>query len=60
MEFLDINLTKDLSLLLHAIHSSFYGRILKKNIIFSDLKSPTKKTTKQENSRLFCRMEKWG
>jgi hypothetical protein len=26
MKFLDIKLTKDLSLLLHAIHSSFYGR----------------------------------
>jgi hypothetical protein len=28
-EFLDINLTKDSSLLLHAIHRPFYWRILK-------------------------------
>jgi hypothetical protein len=27
MEFLDMNLTKDSSLLLHAIHSPFYWRI---------------------------------
>ncbi len=27
MEFLDINVTKDSSLLLHAIHSLFYWRI---------------------------------
>jgi hypothetical protein len=30
MKFLDINLTKDSSLLLHAIHSPFYWRIKKK------------------------------
>ncbi len=36
MEFLDINLTKDLSFLLHAIHSpSYCRRILKKTILFS-------------------------
>ncbi len=47
MEFLDINLTKDSSLLLHAVHS-----------LFTDFK----KTSKQENSSLFmnalCREEK--
>ncbi len=32
-EFLDINLTKDLSILLHAIRSPFYWRILKKAIL---------------------------
>ncbi len=37
---LDINLTKDVSLLLHAIHSPFYWRILKKTIVFSGLKNP--------------------
>ncbi len=31
MKFLDINFTKVSSLLLHAIHSPFYWRILKKN-----------------------------
>ncbi len=29
MEFLDMNLTKDWSLLLHAIHSPFYWPIFK-------------------------------
>jgi hypothetical protein len=38
MEFLDIYLTKDLSLLLHAIHSPFYWLILKKTIHFSGFK----------------------
>ncbi len=38
MKFLDIILTKDLSLLLHAIHSPFYWRILKKTILFSGFK----------------------
>jgi hypothetical protein len=33
-EFLDINLTKDLTLLLHAIHSPFYWRILMKHTLF--------------------------
>ncbi len=35
MEFLNINLTNDSILLLHAIHSPFYWRILKKTILFS-------------------------
>jgi hypothetical protein len=51
MEFLDINLIQDSSLLLHAIHSPFYWRILKNTIFF--LKSLTKKSMKQENSILF-------
>ena len=42
MEFLDINSTKDSSLLLFAIHSPFYWRILKKTILFSNLKILTK------------------
>jgi len=45
MEFLDINLTKDSSLLLHAIDSPFYRRILKKTILSSVLKN-TRKTRK--------------
>ncbi len=52
MEFLDINLTKDLSLLLHPIHSPFYWGILKKpysSLVFQIL---TKKSAKQENSSL--------
>jgi hypothetical protein len=43
MEFLDINLTKDSNLLLHAIHSAFYWRILKKTILFSGFQNPYKK-----------------
>jgi hypothetical protein len=31
MEFFDINLTEELSLLLLAIHNPFYWRILKEN-----------------------------
>jgi hypothetical protein len=42
MEFLEINLTKDLSLLLHAIHSPLYWRILKKTILFTSFKNPYK------------------
>jgi hypothetical protein len=45
--------TKDLSLFLHAIHSPFYWRILKKTILFSGYKNPYKKCTKQENKGLF-------
>jgi hypothetical protein len=63
--FLDINLTKDSSLLLHAIHSLFYcyWRILKKTILFSGFKNPYKKI--RETRRLgvfsltaFCRTDK--
>ncbi len=43
MEFLDINLTKDSSPLLHAIHSPLYWRIVKKIIFFSGFKNPYKK-----------------
>jgi hypothetical protein len=52
MEFLDINLTKDSSLLLHAIHSPFYRRILRKPYFSLVLKILTKKSAKQENSSL--------
>jgi hypothetical protein len=34
MKLLGINFTKESSLLLHAIHSLFYWRIFKKNILF--------------------------
>jgi hypothetical protein len=53
MEFLDIILTKDSSLLLYDIHSPFYRRILKKTILLSGFKNPDKKSAKQENSSLF-------
>jgi hypothetical protein len=51
MGFLDINLTKDLNFLLHAIHSPFYWRILKKTILYSGFKIPKKirKTRKLES-----------
>ncbi len=48
MEFLDVNLTKDSSLLLHAIHSPF--------LLYSGLKKKHKKKfAKQENSSLFMK-----
>ncbi len=50
---MDINLTKDSSLLLHAILSLFYCRILQKTILYSGYKTPYKKSSKQENSSLF-------
>ncbi len=53
MEFLNIILTKDSSLLLHAMHaiqSPFYWRILKKTKLFL---TEQKKSRKQENSSLF-------
>jgi hypothetical protein len=53
LEILDINLTKESSPLLHAIHSTFYWWILKKTILFSDFINPSKKSAKQENSSLF-------
>jgi hypothetical protein len=37
MALFDINLTKDSSLLLHAIHIPFYWLILKKTIIITQL-----------------------
>ncbi len=43
MEFLDINWTKDSSLLLTAIQSPFYWRILKKTIFFPGFKNPYNK-----------------
>jgi hypothetical protein len=39
------NFTKDSSLLLHAIHSSFYWQILKKTILFFGFKPQNKKTS---------------
>jgi hypothetical protein len=52
MKFLDINLTKDSSLLLHAIHSPFYWRILQETLLYCGLKIHTKKYAKQESSSL--------
>ncbi len=56
MEFLDINLTEDSGLLLHAIHSSFF---LKKTRLFSGFKNPYKKIREKEGSihEYFCRTE---
>ncbi len=54
-EFLDIILTKDSGLLLYAVHSPFYWRILEKTKLFSGFKNPYKKSAKQENSSLFMK-----
>jgi hypothetical protein len=48
MEFLDISLTEDSSLLLHAIHSLFTGGFLKKTGLFFGFKNTYKKIRKQE------------
>ncbi len=50
MEFLDFNLTKDSSLLLHAIHSISTGGEPR---LYSGFKNTCKKSAKQENSSLF-------
>jgi hypothetical protein len=42
MKFLDINLTKDSSLLLHAIHSLSTGLFLKKTRLYSGFKNTYK------------------
>jgi hypothetical protein len=44
MEFLDINVKKDSSLLLHAVHSPFYWRILRRTILYSGYKNTFKKS----------------
>ncbi len=49
MAFLDISLTKDTTLLLHAICSPFCWQILKKPILFSGFKNPYKKTLETRN-----------
>jgi hypothetical protein len=43
MEFLDINLTKHSSLVLHAIRSSFYWRIVQQTMLYSGFQNPYKK-----------------
>ncbi len=43
MQFLDITLTKDSSLLLYDVHSPFYWRIFKKIVLFSGFKNSYKK-----------------
>jgi hypothetical protein len=52
MEFLDIILTKDSSLLLHAIYSPFYRWILKETILFSGFTNPFKKIRKTRTLEL--------
>ncbi len=60
MEFLDIILTKDSSLLLHAIHNPLYWRILKKTILLSGLQTLTKRSAKKKNSSLFMNSILWN
>ncbi len=51
VEFLDITLTKDSSLFLHAIHRPFYKLILqKKHTLLRFLKTVPEKSAKQEKS----------
>ncbi len=58
MEFLDIRLTKDTILLLHAIHSPW--RILKETISTLVLKNLRNEKTRVYSWIAFCRKEKWG
>ncbi len=65
MEFLDINLTKDLILLLHAIQSLSIGRFLKKTRLYSAFKNTYKKNQRNKKARVWswiasCRKEKLG
>jgi hypothetical protein len=53
LEFLDISLTKDSSLLLHAIYSLSTGGFLKRMRLYSGFKNTDKKSAKQENLSLF-------
>ncbi len=53
MEFLDINLTKVSSLLIHAIHSLSTSGFLKRIRLYSGFKNTYKKSAKQENLSLF-------
>jgi hypothetical protein len=55
MEFLDINVTKDSSLLLHDFYSTFYRQIFKKTRLFTGFQDPYQKSAKQENSSLFMK-----
>ncbi len=48
MKFLDVILTKDSSIFLHAFHSPFYWRILKKSKLFSGFKNPYKNPWNKE------------
>jgi hypothetical protein len=50
IEFLDINLTKESSLLLHAIH---VNSTVPSTILYSGFNNPYKKSAKQENSSLY-------
>ncbi len=52
MEFLVMNFTKDSSLLIHAVHSLFYLRILQKIILYSGFKPSYRKIRETKNSIL--------
>jgi hypothetical protein len=64
MEFWDINLTKGSSLLLHAIYSPLFWRILKITILLSGFnnpyKNPQNKKPRFYSRKAFCRTENEG
>jgi hypothetical protein len=64
MEFLDINLTKDSSLLLHAIHSPFMADFKENHTLLWFEKSLQKiretKNLESIHEQHFCRTEKLG
>jgi hypothetical protein len=64
MEFLDINLTKDSSLLFHAIHSPFYWRSIKKtycSLVLNSLqKNPRNKKLESIHKQYFVKRKHEG
>ncbi len=53
MEFLDINLTKDSRLLLHAIHRAFHWWILQKTVFYSGFSNHYKKISETRKLEYF-------
>jgi hypothetical protein len=58
MEFSDMNLTKDSSLLLHAIHNLFYWIFfIQKTILYFGFKTPYIKNPGNKKTRVFSWIE---
>jgi len=53
MEFLCMNLTKDLRLFLSAIYNLFYRRLLLKTILYSGFKKSKQKNPGNKKIRVF-------
>jgi hypothetical protein len=53
MEFLDINLTRDSSLLLHPIHSPFYSDFKEYHSLLGFLKKSLQKNLRNKKTRVY-------